>query len=227
MRSLLCAFVLGLALGGAASASDQILCLPPLDDLVKARLELLAARQAIERSKEAIVLQNNKLINKLVLDRLSGTYNFGKGLAVDSTLNGNTGKTLVETSKSNSAWTISYTLPLSAITDKDVTKAKSDAEVLLLLEKQRLERRDEATKINLQYGELLEAKTKLLALCRERDTPAKDILCLPLVFQVRKVAVSLLCATNRKATGNYSEWDDVAKEYAADLKAELSCVNPE
>jgi hypothetical protein len=216
MRNLLCALALGLALGGAASAADQIQCLPPLHELVEARLKLLGARQLIERNKEVIALESNRWYNKFLVDRLSGTGNYGKGFTVDSSLDGTTDRKIVETNNSSSAWTISYTLPLSALFDKP------DTDKSLLEEKQKLEKRDEATKINLQYGELLEAKRKLIAFC----STIADEKCLPLVFLIRKAAVSLLCATGLKATGNDSDWIGVAKEYAADLK-DLSCKGPD
>jgi hypothetical protein len=77
-------------------------------------------------------------------------------------------------------------------------------------------------KISLQYGDFLEAKTKLLAKCGKAD--AKDDDCFTLVFQVRKAAVGLLCLAGEKAPASCSEWDDLPNKYASFLRAELFCV---
>ncbi len=221
MRTVICTFLLYLSLEGAASAADPIRCLPPLNDLVKQRLALLDGRQRIERKKEAFVQETNGWLNKLLIDRLSGTYSFGKGLTVDSSVDGTASHTIVETSKSSSAWALTYTLPLSVFTDRHMTKEKTNAEINLVTAKQALERRDETMKINLLYGDLSEAKTKLLAFCIQRD----DATCLPLVFLARKAAVSLLCLTGLKETGDRTEWDGLWTNYAADMKRELACAN--
>jgi hypothetical protein len=124
MKALVWAFVLWLQLGAVALAIDRFPCLPPLDALVKARLAMLDARQTTEQDVERVALKNNGYLNKLLLDRLSGTYSYGKGLTVDSSIDGSAAHTLLRTDDSKSAWSISYTLPLNAFTDKIVTEAK-------------------------------------------------------------------------------------------------------
>lgn len=77
-------FALWLAFAVGASASDGYPCVPALDDLVKARLALLDARQQIERDKEDLALLNNGWRNKFFYDRFSATGSYGRGLTVDS-----------------------------------------------------------------------------------------------------------------------------------------------
>lgn len=137
-------------------------------------------------------------------------------------MDGTVGKTLVQNNNTTSTWNISYTLPLSAFSERNVARAKAAAEIALLREKQKLERQDEAMKISLQYGDFLEAKTKLLTKCGKED--AKDDDCVPLVFQVRKAAAGLLCLAGEKAPASCTEWNDLPDKYARFLRVELFCI---
>ena len=222
MKVLVCVFALWLAFAGVVSAADRFPCVPALEDLVKARLDLVDARQKQELAQANVVLLNNGWLNKFFYDRVSGTGNYGRGLTIDSKVDGNTNHTFAQTSNRNSTWTITYTLPLSAFTDMRMANAKAAADKEVLQAKQRLEKQDEATKISVQYGDFLEAKTKLLSKCGKAD--AKDDECLPLVFQVRKAAAGLLCLAGKETPKSCSEWDALPEKYASFLRAELFCV---
>jgi hypothetical protein len=223
VKTLVWTVLFWLQLGVAASGAEKLPCPPPLAEAVNVRLDMLVARQQLERAKEAIALQNNGILNKLLLDRLSGSYTYGKGFTVDSSIDGSATQTFVRTDKLQSAWSISYTLPLSAFTDKYITKAKVGTEVALLDEKQRLERRDEVAKINLLYGDFLEAQQKLNLLCKSE----RDDTCLPLVSQARKAIVSLLCLSGLKEPETCPKWESVADRYTRLLREDLSCVSSE
>jgi hypothetical protein len=222
MKALVCASALWLACAGLVSAADTFPCVPALDELVKARLDLVEARQQQELVQGNVALFNNGWLSRFFYDRISGTSSYGRGLTIDSKVDGNTGHTLVQTNNTHSTWTITYTLPLNAFTEMRMANAKAAADRAVLQAKQKLERQDEATKISVQYGDFLEAKAKLLSECSTAS--ANDDDCLTLVFKVRKAAAGLLCLAGKETPKSCTEWDVLPEKYAGYLRADLFCV---
>jgi hypothetical protein len=183
-----------------AFSQAELPCLPSLEELVDARLKLLEPRHEAEVRKFETVQNHNDWVDKLFLDRITGTYSFGKGFTVDNTDDGG-GRTLVATGRSTNAWAVTYSVPLSFIRQKFSVDDAAEDEIQVLSAKQRLERQEEAIKINLMHNDYLEARRNFSACDRSKPE------CLAQGYKMRKVAINLLLLTGLKSSPSCLDWN--------------------
>jgi hypothetical protein len=188
-----------------AVSQTTLPCLPTLDELVDARLLLLKPKHEVEVKKFDTVKNNNDWLDKLLLDRITGSYSVGKGLTVDDSTDGSPSRTLLATDRSTTAWTITYSAPLSLFRQKLSTDDGADDEIDILDSKQQFERQEEAIKLNLMHNDYLEARRNYLA-CDDRSKPE----CLTHGYKMRKLAINILLLTGIQ--GCLNEWSCFLEE---------------
>jgi hypothetical protein len=199
MKSHVWAMILLLLGSTVAFSETPEPCLSTLGELVDARLLLLKPKHEVEVKKFETVKNNNDWLDKLILDRITGSYSVGKGLTVDDSTDGSPSRTLLATDRSTSAWTITYSAPLSLFRQKISTDDGADDEIDILESKQQFERQEEAIKINLMHNDFLEARRNFLA-CGDPSKPE----CLAHGYKMRKLAINLLLLTGIE--GCLNEW---------------------
>src|SRR5688572_29395809 len=101
---------------------------------------MLEPKRDAELRKQHTTRKHNNWYNKLVFDRISGTYSYGEGLFIDDSMDGDLARTFVQTDKRTSSWAVSYTVPLSLIREWTVTNAQVSDEVAVLVSQQQAER---------------------------------------------------------------------------------------
>ena len=192
---------IGLSMRPGTIAAESLPCLPSVEDLVAARLTAISSKHATDEKKIEKKIEHNKsLLDKLILDRINGTYSTGKGFVVTDIDQADAGSSFTATGNSNESWAVTYTIPLNLLRQKFYTDDDLRADHAAILAQQRLERQKEGVDINSQYNDYLEARANYTQGCPDNQCR------LAAAYKMRKLAISLLLLTELPEPSNCPSW---------------------